>query len=620
MLATYPADDDLLATLSTDGVVAGPADLPGADDRDLEPGARIGPYVIVDLIGRGGMGRVYLGSDPRLRRKVALKCLSPSSGNANADTRRAQIIREARAAARVMHAHVATIHDVIEDGERAFIVMEYVEGESLSWRLKRGQMPIDRVVRVGLELASALAAAHAKGVVHRDLKPSNVQFAADGSVKVLDFGIANAVQTLSTVRSTAPTTTPSETPADAGQARLRNAGTPQYMSPEQLLGRAVDERSDIYSLGLILHEMSTGRRVHPTDDTLEIAAAQARGISRADVVDPRVPRGLADAIAKALDPDVNQRSQKATDVEAALKAVEQDLLRHRPNRAELFRLWLARVAVGAPLVILAIATLGAIKTFGFNYSFGRSGPFARFGSEPWPSYFRWGVLGIVPRLVVMTGTAVAVMGAGMLLRLLELVEPVGRAARRVDEQRRHVALALGLQKPATLAQAFAALGIVMIVGIAWLHADLLFAWTVSFNSAPIAKLLPMGESAPERNAYQNELTMVLLVLAYGLYKVMRLRAHEQTRDGRGAVTALMGVMVVALLMSDAPYRTFNYRDFERADLAGLRCYITGESGDELLLLCPASSPPRNRVVRRGDPALTRPGNFENVFRGVPADR
>src|SRR6185295_3876254 len=221
------------------------ADPPPEDvDDDLEPGTRVGPYVIIDSIGRGGMGQVFLGSDPRLRRKVALKCVVRSL--AGSGERRLRILHEARAAASVMHPNVATIHDVVEHENRAFIVMEYVDGESLAARLKRERMPIDRVIAVGRQLASALSAAHAKRVVHRDLKPGNVHFTTDGTVKILDFGIANAPRMATTMAARRPARPASLQPTGRGV----QPGTPPYMSPEQLMGRDVDERSDVYSLGV----------------------------------------------------------------------------------------------------------------------------------------------------------------------------------------------------------------------------------------------------------------------------------------------------------------------------------------------------------------------------------
>src|SRR2546423_1877103 len=256
--------DDALGPLP----VEPPFDASDSDTDDLAPGRRVGLSVIGEPIGRGGMGQVFLGSDPRLRRKVALKCVLRTLG----ENRNARILHEARAAARVTHPNVATIHDVIEHDDRAFIVMEYVEGESLAARLKRERIPVERVLAIGRQLASALSAAHAKGVIHRDLKPANIQLTPDGGVKVLDFGIANAPRVATSVASTISTHR-APTPE---VARVPQPGTPPYMAPEQLLGRSADERSDIYSLGVVLYEMATGRRPFPQTETADLVMTHAK--------------------------------------------------------------------------------------------------------------------------------------------------------------------------------------------------------------------------------------------------------------------------------------------------------------------------------------------------------
>src|SRR5437764_648924 len=169
---------------------------------DVRNGDRIGPYVVLDRLGVGGMGHVFLGNDTRLHRKVALKCLSAS---ASASELKARILHEARAAARITHPNIAIVHDVVEHEDRPFLVMEYVEGENLAVLIKRERPSIDTIVAFMRQLASALAAAHAKGIVHRDLKPANIQVTPEGSVKILDFGVAHAMS----AAAGAPTTTPS---------------------------------------------------------------------------------------------------------------------------------------------------------------------------------------------------------------------------------------------------------------------------------------------------------------------------------------------------------------------------------------------------------------------------
>jgi len=572
---------------------------PIESDVILPTGAIIGPYVISDLIGEGGMGRVYLANDRQLRRRVAMKCLK---GPADAT-----IIKEAIAAAQLNHPNVASVFHVIEQGQTLFIVMEYVDGENLAERLKRERLPMLQAVVIGQRLSSALASAHSKGIIHRDLKPGNVQFTRDGTPKVLDFGIANLAQSI-TVTTGATTAQPT---VNLGGP---HPGTPPYMSPEQLGGRDLDERSDIYSLGVLLFEMATGRRPFPSSDRAELMELQAGGAPRADSVDAKVPRALADVIARALDTDRLRRPQSALEVEAALDDVARRL---RPKVIrELIRLWLARVAIGIPLVVVGLLVLGEFKTLMFNGNYGRIGPFARFGVEPWSALLLWGIAGMGSKLLVMTILTVVVFVARSLFRTLERVGAVGRLTSAVRLSCRNSARALSLDNTMVLAQALAGLGVVLMLVVAWRHQDLMNAWTVSFNSAPIETLLPMRESAFGRFMYHFELTVVTLVMCFGLVAVIARRKAERSNDGRIAVALVASVLAAVILLDDAPFRSFNYRDFERVEYAGLRCYIIGSNGDEFLILCPGSVPPRNRAVRRDDPQLTRQGIIENVFRGI----
>src|SRR5262245_35669251 len=321
--------DEILADWNNSEDFLPSAPVASEPDVVLPPGTRIGQYEINDLLGEGGMGRVYLANDKQLRRRVALKCLKgPAS---------ATIIQEAIAAAQLNHPNVAAVYHVVQLSQRVFIVMEYVDGENLADRLKRERLSMFQAVVIGQRLASALVSAHAKGIIHRDLKPGNVQFMRDGTPKVLDFGIANVARTM-TVTSTASTTAPPSVHLEGP-----HPGTPPYMSPEQLRGQDLDERSDIFSLGVLLFEMATGRRPFPSGDRQELIELQGKGAPRADSADSKVPRALADVIARTLDTDRIRRTQSAREVEAALEEVARRL---RPKVIrELIRVWLARVAI-----------------------------------------------------------------------------------------------------------------------------------------------------------------------------------------------------------------------------------------------------------------------------------
>lgn len=215
----------------------------------LAPDQHLGPYRLIARVGVGGMGEVWRAEDTRLGRTVAIKVLPPSVlADAEAIAR---LKREARTAAQLYHPSIATIHSIEQDGDHLFIVEEFVEGESLTQVIKRGGLSESDVCRIARAVADALAEAHAKGIVHRDIKPDNI-IVAGNRVKVLDFGIAKQVGIAG-----APS---SETPTAFVTQQGMILGTIHYMSPEQALGKTIDGRTDVFSLGVVLYEMATGRR------------------------------------------------------------------------------------------------------------------------------------------------------------------------------------------------------------------------------------------------------------------------------------------------------------------------------------------------------------------------
>jgi serine/threonine protein kinase len=229
----------------------------------LAPGTRLGPYEIVGALGAGGMGEVYRARDTRLGRDVAIKVLG--GGFHDHPEYLARFEREARAVAELSHPNIATLHDVGRDGEIEYLVLELVEGETLAVRLRKGPLPIEVVCRLGAQVANALAAAHARGIVHRDLKPSNIMVTGTGA-KVLDFGLARRFEAAS---------------GDSAGAEISRdltatgtiMGTMPYMSPEQIEGGAADARTDVFSLGLVLWEMATGRRAFAASTDPALIAA-----------------------------------------------------------------------------------------------------------------------------------------------------------------------------------------------------------------------------------------------------------------------------------------------------------------------------------------------------------
>ena len=225
--------------------------------KNLEPNSQVGPYEIIREIGRGGMGVVYLARDSKLDRDVAIKALPDEL--ALDEDRLARFEREAKTLASLSHANIGAIYGLEEDDGRKYLVLEYIEGETLAERLTHGALPLDVALEIGLQIANAVEAAHEKGVVHRDLKPANIKLAtgADGDVqvKVLDFGLAKALG-----EDTASGSSMAHSPTLVGSPTIPGVllGTAGYLSPEQARGRPVDKRTDIFAFGCVLFEMLTG--------------------------------------------------------------------------------------------------------------------------------------------------------------------------------------------------------------------------------------------------------------------------------------------------------------------------------------------------------------------------
>ena len=255
------------------------------------------------------MGEVYLAEDTRLGRQVALK--RPSEDWLSMPDARERLHREASAAGRLTHPNIAAIYDVLDVDSHPYIVMEYVEGESLARVLRRGALPLDNAIAVGTEIAEALAAAHAKGIVHRDLKPANISLTPDGHAKVLDFGLARgpAAKAASSTGGLSTITVP-------GQAM----GTPGYSSPEQLVGAPADPRDDIYSLGVVLYELMTGRRPFDGTDSLELAmATMTKTPPPVHQVNPAVPEAISAIVARAMARDRDDRYKSADQLRTELR-------------------------------------------------------------------------------------------------------------------------------------------------------------------------------------------------------------------------------------------------------------------------------------------------------------
>jgi len=335
----------------------------------LSAGTRLGPHKILAPLGAGGMGEVYRARDTRLGRDVALKVL-PAHLSASPELRQ-RLEREARAASQLSHPHICTLYDVGWEGETIFLVMEYLEGETLAHRLAKGPVPLKQALRIACEIADALDKAHRQGVVHRDVKPANIMLSRSGA-KLLDFGLAKlrdpgaeanqaldrGVARLQEQASEAPTDGAPLTQAG------RLLGTVQYMAPEQLEGREADYRTDIFSFGSVLYEMTTGRKAFEGRSHASVIGAILLSEPPSMVSgEPPVPPVLGRTVRRCLAKDPEDRWQTARDLLSQLRWIAEDE-GIEPRAAQAPRRRRSAVAAGLIGLVALLATLaGAVSWF-----------------------------------------------------------------------------------------------------------------------------------------------------------------------------------------------------------------------------------------------------------------
>ena len=297
-------------------------------------GQTVSHYRVLEKLGGGGMGLVYKAEDARLRRFVALKFLPPEIASDERALERFR--REAQAASALNHPGICTIYEIGEEGARVFLAMELLEGETLRQKIGRKPVRIDLLLEWGAQLADALAAAHARGIVHRDIKPENLFVTRSGQAKILDFGLAKieeAHHVGASVIVTAGLT--EEIPDDLLTSPGSSLGTVAYMSPEQARGEQLDARTDVFSLGLVLFEMAAGHRAFDGQSTAVIfEAILNRMPPRVNDLNPALPPRLGEIIEKTLEKDRELRCQSAAELRGDLKRLRRDLERARHEKAD----------------------------------------------------------------------------------------------------------------------------------------------------------------------------------------------------------------------------------------------------------------------------------------------
>jgi len=322
---------------------------PAAEPVSIEAGRDLGDYKILSVLGAGGMGKVYLGRDNRLGRTVAIKILAREK--IADEERKRRFMQEARAASALNHPNIVTLYDIASDADIDFLVMEYVEGQSLDTRITPRGLPIEEALRYATQIVEALAAAHASGIVHRDIKPANVMVTDKGLVKVLDFGLAKLAEAPAAASPDSPTVV---TRTQKGMI----LGTAAYMSPEQASGKRVDARADIFAVGVVLYEMLTGRRPFDRGTVLAtLGAVMYEEPAPLNTIVRNASPELVRVVERCLRKDADRRIQTMADLKVALEE-----LRDSPTTsmsavelpASRRRSW--KLSAAAAIVILAAAT------------------------------------------------------------------------------------------------------------------------------------------------------------------------------------------------------------------------------------------------------------------------
>jgi hypothetical protein len=553
-----------------------------------------GPLLVLDEVGGGSFGKVYRARDPVLDHEVALKRLRlPAHASS---TQAASIVREGQLLARVRHQNVITVHGACEINGEIGIWMEFVRGKTLERLVQdEGQMSAQEASVVGESLCRALAAVHQAGVLHRDVKASNVMREAGGRIVMLDFG----------------TGTEAELDGQGGPRRL--AGTPLYMAPELFEAGLASVQSDLYSLGVLLFYLVTG--TYPVQGKSLAEVRQAHQVGRRRLLSderPDLPRNFVTVVERALCRSPEDRYQSAGAMLHDLSASEfpPPLVDHRARTLAL--VLLASATMG-------IWSMGLLASLGFNLTLSRVGG---FGTEPLLSYWVLGFQSLIALSVYMLLAVLLVLVlravwlplrrlAGVVSRRISWLESVrNKSAAYTSTMRRDASL---------LAQLLVLVEIAIVVLLCWRFSALLNAvMTTSIADAHAELLAPLRPaSGLERGLFTASFAWTILGFTVAWASAFRDQHTSETKISNATATAGVGMILLLLLLFLLSYRTIYKNTFERVTFDSARCYVIGQQRSEVLLYCPDTNPPRNRVVNAEDPRLEPLHFVESIFTPPP---
>ena len=571
------------------------------EDR-IQSGGQYGKYRVLESLGRGGMGQVFLAEDTQVGRRVAIKTLFGAW--LDSPTARRQLLTEARAVAQLEHQNIVRLYEFFEDQGRFMMVMEYVEGRTGAALIAEGPIPLGLALRIGIQICDAVVYAHDHGILHCDLKPANVQVTSDGTAKVLDFGLAQAKH--GWYKSDEDTT-------ENGPL----FGTPAYMAPERLSANAPKETCDIYSLGVTLFELVTGRR--PFDEPHPAALAGAilgTSAPKASSITPDCPARLDEIIERAMAKDPNQRYQTARelsrDLHEVLKVLEADsqtVPYVAPTRTAYSRLaWVA---------ILLLGSIAGLTVIGFLTSTFYNSPLEITMDFEGESPFLWPVWGLRSLVSFFFLSGVVVLALGLAIQLCRLPFQALPPLRRWSE-RTLAGAGKFVNRVHSFRTASIAAGLLLIQAVAFQLAWWRFSEVIeSLNSFVLqsGSLMALGPGySLEHRLYRQVFSLLLLGFGWSWY--LLLKSQWQAREPVGRVTLGAGsfIIILTLFMLVTPYRLFVHSEGEQVLYQSETCYLVGQKGDEARLFCPQQRP-WNRLVdlKNHGSDLKRIGKTESIF-------
>jgi hypothetical protein len=557
----------------------------------FESGEMCGRHRVIRSLGTGAMGEVYLAEDTELRTPVALKVLSDAW--LESPEGRTHLRREARRAAELRgHPHIATLHDIVEvvdvKGRRLpVMVMEYIDGAPASAIVAEGPVRVARAVRWAIEIASAIEYAHDRGVLHCDLKPSNVQITRDDHAKVLDFGIAR-------------------TTYERGNGKDPVAGTPAYMAPEQLVEGSFTEAGDIYSLGVTLFELVTGRRPFEAPTMRELMLDVIGGVPpKASSVVPSLTPQLDAILDRALAKLPRQRYQSASEFKRELSTLlEADLPRDKTAASS--SRWLA-YSGAVSLCIVVVTALGFVTSQALERGLGITNEFAPRDLTSW---FVWGLRSLIAPAVFSVVLFLAFLFAASVIQLVSGAPGVRGFMKPLRGRVTTVSRNLASLPSDSLGRLLLLAHVLILVVLALFFSPLIGGF-INFMTAargPIDSLRPSNQ--PMHELYGYFVTSELLVFCIGWYRLLRLRTRRREHTGAAYIVAGAAAIVVSLFLFTARFRILSHNEYERVIYTGQTCYLVEERASTALLFCPLSYP-RNILANLSQ--VEKTGRIESIF-------